>query len=341
MSRRRRLLESLLDDAGLGSGVAAEDPLGIGTAGLNVRGFRDEDGSHRRVALDDGRRLILRELATTSSTADVYLAKELAVYGLLAAEGLPAPRVLAWRPQTARDVPGGVLLDDPGGEPLEEVFRTAPVEDRPALWRAVGEVLRRLHDVDVDVDLGRASFIRDPMYQRPWTRFLPYFLKSLQPVPAVRPDLAGAVAALVALRRPLQAYLDERPGRVTVSGAGGYLPGLLVARDGVGWTCTTWLNLGYYVSIADPDRDVVLCAVAHRDWTGDPIPTAFLDAYGRRPDPLCELLYGAAIQLGRGAAYVKGVRRPSGAPPPFTTAIDALDALPETVERLRALLGVR
>jgi hypothetical protein len=45
------------------------------------------------------------------------------------------------------------------------------------------------------------------------------------------------------------------------------------------------LSLGSYVSIGDPDRDLVGIGRYH------PLPDAFYDAYGRRPDPVAAVVY--------------------------------------------------
>ena len=331
-------MAALLAETGIDAPVLTREVLGIGTAGLNARGPRDEDGTHDRVVIDDGRSFIYREFATTSRASQVYQPKEIAVFEALRSAGLPTPDVLASSPGDgrARGEPATTLLSDGGGAPLETVFRNVPKKARPALWTAVGATLRHLHAVDVSA----ADFLNAPVYQRPWTRFLPYFLRSLKRVRTARPDLGTALDELLALRRPLQEYLDARPRAICFSG-GGYLPGMLLERDGDGWRCTSWLSLGYYVSIDDPARDVVAIALSHREWTGDDVPPSFYKAYGSRPDPLCELLYETASQLGRGAAYLNpnsGANRKGWGPPPHSTAIAALDGLPRTVEALQALL---
>lgn len=328
----------LLRDAGIDAPIVGAEVVRIGSAGLNARGDRDEDGTHTRLVLDDGKHLIYREYANTTAWGHVFQAKESAVFKTLARAGLPAPRVLASVAGAARA--GGEnaasLLSDSGGLPLEEVFRDAPPSARSGLWSEVGATLRRLHDVDTT----RAKFLGNPTYQQRWTRQLPYFLGSMKSVKKLRPDLTHAVDDLVALRRPLQAWLDSRPRSITCFGAGGYLPGMMLERDGRQWRCTSWLNLGYYVSISDPTRDVVSIAVSHREWTGDEVPPSFYRSYGRRPDPVCELVYASAIQVRRGVAYQRGPTRRAGSiPPPHSTATRAADELPDTVKRLRSLLG--
>ena len=336
-SRSTRLLRSLLDRADVGAEVATTERLGIGTAGLNARGYRDEDGTHTRIQLDDGRSFIFREYATTTRAAAIYQAKEEAVFRMLRAAGLPAPDVLASeRGSTdAERLPAATLLSGTDGDPLEEVFLTVAGRDRERLWSTVGGMLRRLHDIDV----GDAEFLRAPGYQRPWTKFLPYFFKSLKGVVSERPDLKPTVADLRKIQRPLSAYLDTRPRAICCCGAGGHLPGMLVRQQGRSWECAAWLNLGYYVSIDDPARDVALIAVSHREWTGDDVPSSFYREYGYRPDRVVELLYEANLQLGRGAAYLRGKRRAGWGPPPHSRAVEALDAFPEAVAQLRSLLA--
>ncbi len=333
--RRREIAETLLREARINGHIESAETLGIGTAGLNARGPRDEDGTHTRIHLDDGSSLILREYATTSRTPAAQQGKETVVFRTLQGTGLPIPQVLA----SIADDRAATLLSDEGGEPLEEVFLTAPKSSRSALWSEVGSVLRKLHDLD-------SSGVRFPQTTtRAWLDFLPYFIKSLKGVKALRPDLAPAVDEFVSLRRPLQNYLDDRPKAITVVSAGGNLPGMLVERDRQRWRVASWLSLGYYVTITDPARDVVAIEVSHREWTGDPLPSAFYRSYGSRPDPICALVYAANLQVGHGAVYQRGPRRPhprpGDFPPPHSVAIQALEEFPQTVERLRSLLESR
>lgn len=333
--RRRDIAEALLRQARINGNIESAETLGIGTAGLNARGPRDEDGTHTRLHLDDGSSLILREYATTSRTPAAQQGKETVVLRTLQGTGLPVPQILA---SVAGDRPA-TLLSDAGGEPLEEVFLTAPKSSRAALWSEVGSVLRKLHELDT-------SGVRFPQTTtRAWLDFLPYFIKSLKGVKGLRPDLAPAVDEFVALRRPLQKYLDARPKAITVGADGGYLPGMLVQRDGRRWRVVSWLSLGYYVSINDPARDVVAIAVSHREWTGDPLPSAFYRSYGSRPEPISALVYEAKLQVGRGAAYQHGPRRPhprpGDFPPPHSVAIQALEDFPQTTQRVRLLLVSR
>lgn len=333
--QRRDIAEALLREARINGNIESAETLGIGTAGLNARGPRDEDGTHTRLHIDDGSSLILREYATTSRTPAAQQGKETVVFRTLRGTGLPVPQILA---SIAEDR-AATLLSDPGGKPLEEEFVTVPKSLRAALWSEVGSVLRKLHAVDT-------SGVRLPQTTtRAWLDFLPYFIKSLKGVKALRPDLAPAVDEFIALRRTLQKYLDARPKAITFGGVGGYLPGMLVQHDRQRWRVASWLSLGYYVSINDPARDVVAISVSHREWTGDPLPSAFYRSYGSRPDPICALIYEANLQLGRGAVYQRGPRRPhprpGDFPPPHSLAIPALEEFPRTVQRLRSLLEAR
>jgi hypothetical protein len=334
--RRRDIAEALLRQARIDAGIESAKTMGIGMAGLNARGPRDEDGTHTRLHLDDGSSLILREYAGTSRTPAAQQGKETMVFRKLQRAGLPIPQILA---SVAGDRPA-MLLSDAGGEPLDEAFLTAPKSSRAALWAQVGSALRKLHDVDT-------SDVRFPeTTTRAWLDFLPYFIKSLRGVKKLRPDLGPAVDEFVSLRKPLQEYLDTRPKAITIGGVGGgYLPGMLVQREGRGWRIASWLSLGYYVSINDPARDVVAIAVSHREWTGDSLPAAFYRSYGSRPDPICRLVYEAKLQVGRGAMYQRGPRRahprPGDFPPPHSVAIKDLEEFPHTVERLRLLLEGR
>lgn len=335
MSRSRRRLSALLDTAGLDEEIASVTPLGIGSAGLNARGNRDEDGTHARVTLGDGTNVIYREYASTNNMMSLYQAKETAVFETFAAAGLPAPRVLSSTPGSSYS--GGesaaTLLSDDGGAPLEELFRSIGKRQRAGFWSEVGATLRRLHDLDPAV----APILREPVFQRPWTDFVPYFLKSLKGVKDTLPDLGPAVNQLRSMRNDLRAFVESRPKAICC--AHGYLPGMMLEPDGTAWRCVSWLNLGYYVSIRDPDQDVMLIVIACREWTGDDVPESFFRAYGARPDPVAELLYESSFQLSRGAKYLRGRSRAGWGPPPHSTAVEALDALPDTVDRLRSLLG--
>ena len=330
--RRREIAEELLREARITGNIESAETLGIGTAGLNARGPRDEDGTHTRLHLDDGSSVILREYATTSRTPAAQQGKETAVFRTLQDTGLPIPQILA---SMANDR-AATLLSDAGGEPLEEAFLTAPKSSRAALWSEVGSLLQELHGVDT-------SGVRFPQTTtRAWLDFLPYFITDLKGVTKLRPDLAPAVDEFIALRRPLQHYLDDRPKAITVVSAGGNLPGMLVKRYRQRWQVTSWLSLGYYVTISDPARDLVAIAVSHREWTGDRLPSSFYHSYGSRPDPICALVYEANLQVRRGAVYQRRPRRPhprpGDFPPSYSAAIQALEDFPQSVKRLRSLL---
>jgi hypothetical protein len=59
--------------------------------------------------------------------------------------------------------------------------------------------------------------------------------------------------------------------------------------------------LGYYVSIGDPDRDVVAIVTRHQQRTGREMPDAFFTGYGRRPDPIAAAAYDGFNRLRRSA----------------------------------------
>jgi hypothetical protein len=248
ISRSRQLLDALVD----GREVVSIEPLSIGWPGRGSGSYRDDDGTHARVVLGDGTSVIFREYAQTNEMVEAYQQKEAHVFDLLRDAGLPTPRLLA-------SMPGGALLTDPGGEPLE-VLRSDDV------WGEVGTMLRRLHAVDVADDLWLGD--------RPWMDPIPYLIRNLRrrvgPVPK---DLIDV------LRGPVAEHLARRPRSIC---CGGYsLPGLMID----GGRTTSWLSLGYYVSIGDPDRDVVGIGGHH------PLPDAFYAAYGRRPDPIAAVVY--------------------------------------------------
>jgi hypothetical protein len=271
VTKLSRRISDALAAAGIDAKIVGLETLAIGTAGLNIRGPRDEDGTHTRVRLHGGGSVIYREYAPTGMT-EIYVSKEAAVFDLLRGGGVPAPEVLGRR--TAEGGPSALVLSDGGGDPLEAVFREIDVGERGALWAAVGATVRGLHDIDV----ADAGFLRAPVLQRPWTRPIPYFVKSLRRVHGVRPDLDPAVADLLDLRRPLQEWIDSRR-QVVCFGRGGYaIPGLMVERAGRGWACRSWLSLGYYVWISDPDLDLVAVNLGHREWTGDDLPDSFFDS---------------------------------------------------------------
>lgn len=251
MTRSRRLLTQLLADADRHADVESIHLLAIGWPGRGQGTYRDDDGTHARVRLTDGTSAVFREYAATNKMVRLYQQKEMFVLDLLRDRGLPTPPIAA-------HLDGALLLDDPGGEPLEDV------RDRP-VWSAVGSALRRLHDVDPsDLRLG----------DRPWMHPIPYLIRNLR-----RRGAPPSKAALALLRGPVAAHLAARPRAIC---CGGYsLPGMLLENAQV----VGWLSLGYYVSIGDPDRDIVGIGVRHA------LPDAFYDAYGRRPDPVAAVVY--------------------------------------------------
>lgn len=334
----RRVAEHLLSEAGIKARIDSAQVLGIGSAGLNVRGNRDEDGTHTRLTLDDETSVIYREFATTTQASNLYLRKEMSVMRALNEAGLPAPEVLArvGRGVASEDSPAAMLVADTGGEPLEEVFRTISSKERAPLWAEVGKQMKRLHSVDVS----RLGILNEPIYQRPWTRTVPYFKKGLRNVQKKRPELRPAIDELRTLLGALDDNLENKPRRVSII-HGAYLPGMMISRKRSSWSCANWLSLGYYVSINDPDRDVVSIGVQNREWTGKEVPKSFYQAYGTRPDEISELFYGSLCQLGRGAAYLdpnSGLMRKGFGPPPHSTAVEELQRLPDTIKRLRDLL---
>src|SRR5688572_26331395 len=119
ISRRRRMLDELLATAGRCESVESIELLAIGWPGRGRGTYRDDDGTHARVHLADETSTIFREYAATTQMVELYQRKETFVFELLRDAGLPAPRVAASHP-------GALLLDDPGGEPLEQV-RERPV----------------------------------------------------------------------------------------------------------------------------------------------------------------------------------------------------------------------
>ena len=250
-SRSRRILTELLAKAGRCAGVESTELLAIGWPGRGQGTYRDDDGTHVRVRLTDGTSAVFREYAATNRMVHLYQRKEMFVFELLGGFGLPTPTIEA-------RLDGALLLDDPGGEPLE-VLRAQPV------WNAVGHALRRLHDIDPgDLWLG----------DRPWMHPIPYLISTLR-----RRGAPPSKAALALLRGPVAAHLAAKPRSIC---CGGYaLPGMLLDEGDV----VGWLSLGYYVSVGDPDRDLVGMSTRH------PLPDAFYDAYGRRPDPVAAVVY--------------------------------------------------
>lgn len=330
--RQRESADAVLRSAGVVATIASVEPLDVGRMGINSRPSRADDVPFMRLHLDDGSSFILRDYTTTARNAAQQQARESAVMHALRSAGLAVPRTIA-------SVGGDravTLLSDPGGEPLEVAFRAAPQSSRAALWFAVGSSLRTWHDVD-------AGAVRLPeMGTRAWKNFIPYFVTKLKAVRDLRPDLAGAVDDFLVLRKPLQKYLDKRPLAISVTGAMGGIPGALVRRDGRAWTVTSWLSLGFDVTIKDPARDVVAIAVSHREWTGDPLPAAFWRGYRSRPGAICQLVYEANLLVDLGTRYQRGPQRahprPYDFPLPHSAAIHAVEAFPETVKRLRSLL---
>lgn len=274
--------------------------------------YRDDDGTHARVVLGDGSRVVYREYATTTAAAAAYRAKEAFVFTQLAKAGLPTPPILAavdGSPGAGGDPPA-MLLGDAGGDPLEALYRTVATSQRSALWSEVGATLRLLHHADVEL----AGYLADPRHDRPWMRSVPYFATSLRRLRERRPELAAEAGELLALlRKDAAPYLAGRPRAIC---CGHYaMPALMLEREPCGrWRCVSWLGLGYYVSVGDPDRDLAGVAHHHRKETGEELPASFYEAYGRHPDPVAEIVY---------RAYLASMR---------------LDDLSGTADRLRELL---
>jgi hypothetical protein len=246
--------------------------------------------------------VVLREYATTTTMAPLYRDKETFVLRQLASAGLPTPAVLA----TTSIGSLASLLADHGGDPLELLRGTA---DPSAIWAEVGTMLRKLHEVDVSY----AGYMASPDWYRPWMRFIPYFLKALRPIPTQQPEIAPAVDELRRLLRgPVAERLDSKPRSIC---CGPYsMPGLMIERAGRRWQTVSWLGLGYYVSVGDPDRDVVAITSRQEADSGMPVPASFWSSYGRRPDAVSAIVY-----------EVFHSRR-------------LADRVPETVDRLRDAL---
>lgn len=322
-SRSRRTLDTLLADAGIRDEIVSVELLDIGWPGRGEGTYRDDDGTHSRVRLTDGTSVIYREYATTTGSSARYLAKEAFVFKQLAKAGLPTPPILAevdGSEGTGGDPPA-MLLADPGGESLETVFRDVPKSQRAALWSEVGSMLRRLHRVD----LSYAGPLADPSSRRSWMDFVPYFAKSLRGMKKRFPETAPQVdELLILLRKQVAPYLEDRPRAICFGHTA--LPALMLERYGKSWRCLSWLSLGYYVSVGDPDRDVVSTARRCRQGSGSEVPDSFYKAYGRRPDPVCAVLY----EIGSIGPPTRG---PDGSPSPDPETSQA-----ESVARLRELL---
>jgi hypothetical protein len=292
MSKSRRTLEALLHAADLGAHVEAIVPLAIGWPGRHGD-YRDDDGTHARVQLQHGESVIFREYGTTMRTPERFRAKEASVFERLGDAGLPTPSILAATDGIADFAgPPAMLLSDGGGQPLEELACRGLLSD-PAVVREVGRVLRQLHDVPVT---GDEPFVHHA-FARAWMDFVPYFGRGLSQLRKRHPELRSHVDDLRALLRgSVTQHLASRPQAVCCGHIGG-LPGLLLERTNRRWSTTGWLGLGYYVSIGDPDRDVVAIATRHQLRTGHEIPDAFYTGYGRRPDPVAAIVYDAYERL--------------------------------------------
>ena len=286
----------LLEAAGCEREIAATESLAIGWPGRSDSSYRDDDGTHARVLLGDGSRVIYREYATTTAAAAWCRAKEAFVFTQLAKAGLPTPPILAavdGSPGVGGDPPA-MLLGDAGGDPLEAVYRTVPNSQRSSLWSEVGATLQLLHSADVAL----AGYLADPQHDRPWMRTVPYFAKSLRTLRDRRPELAsGADELLAMLRRDVAPYLEGRPRAIC---CGHYaMPAMMLERHRSGWRCVSWFGLGYYVSVGDPDRDLASVAYRCRNETGEELPASFYKAYGRRSDPVADTVYRAFVASSR------------------------------------------
>ena len=219
--------------------------------------------------------------------------KEAFVLAELRQAGLPTPTILAATDGIEPGAPPAMLYSDPGGSPLQEhasASLTAPV--RGALWSEVGHQLRQLHDVDV----AKAGALADPENDRPWMKSVAYFAKALRGLKKKQPALEGLVDELVAiLRGPVASHLGSRPCAIC---CGHYaLPGLMLDASGGGWDTKNWLSLGYYVSVGDPDRDITAIATLYRRRLGTELPDSFYETYGRRPDPIGEVVYDTYLRM--------------------------------------------
>ncbi|HEX7168339.1 MAG TPA: phosphotransferase [Acidimicrobiales bacterium] len=291
LSKSRRTLDALVEAAGFRSDVVGVESLAIGWPGKG--GYRDDDGTHARAHLGQHGSVIFREYGTTLAMPARFRVKEAAVFEHLAAAGLPVPSILAATDGIADFAgPPAMLLSDAGGEPLEELDRRGAFSD-PALWRAVGAALRQLHDVPLT---GREPFAhRD--FARAWMDFAPYFGRTIAQLRKRHPALDSPFRELNRLLREQVAdHLATRPRTICCGHIGGF-PGLMLEPDEGGWATVGWLGLGYYVSIGDPDRDVVAIAARHQLRTGRDIPGAFYTGYGRRPDHVAAVVYDAYQRL--------------------------------------------
>ena len=88
------------------------------------------------------RRYVLRQRLDGSATA---AGKETYLSGLLAAQGVPAPRVLA----TVTGEHVGVLSTYVEGVGLDRALMSLTREELGPVWRSVGDVLRRVHEIDL------------------------------------------------------------------------------------------------------------------------------------------------------------------------------------------------
>jgi hypothetical protein len=299
---------------------------------------KDEEGRYERLTLDDGRRVIVRAYDTSHHTANKWLAREELAHRELGRLGLPLPRVLATITGSAAagGDPAAMLVDDPGGDLLEHVLgHEAPGEaSSPALWRAVGATMRRLHDLRPD-DLG-PLFTRPRPGARRWEG-VAGLLRRCQRLPERNAGAAPAVAELRSLRRPIHRHLEALDtGPAPCFGDRHLYPtGLLVDRTAGRWTVRAWLGWGEYAVPGDPMADVVFLERKCFELTAALPARAFYDAVGLTPDPVQRLVFGFN-PFSSPANVARWKARPRQ---PTVVGDDEVELLRQAVDEVRAIVS--
>lgn len=228
--------------------------------------------------------------------------KEAHLHRRLREHGIPAPEVLAVVEDERRSA---ALLEYLPGELLDDVTERVDAEARDKAWRAVGEVMARIHSIAYPE--GTAGIIVGesvcPFEAGSWREFsCRDMLRHAARLRQRRPDLGINVDRLQKIADLVGPSLEEAPSVLLHNDPHPW--NVLVEETDQGWECSGWLDWEH-AWVGDPVWDLVRMDLFRRKPIG-PTPQAFWDGYGSRPSEPRRSFYELQINLWMANQYLDG-----------------------------------
>lgn len=246
--------------------------------------------------------------------------------------GIPAPEVLAVAENDRRSA---ALFEYLPGELLDDVIERVDVATRDQAWRAVGEVMARIHSItypDGTAGVIVGETVR-PFEADSWREFsCGDMLQHAARLQQRRPDLRVDVDRLREIADHVAPFLDQAPSVLLHNDPHPW--NVLVQETDQGWECSGWLDWEH-AWVGDPVWDLTRMELFRRK----PIaatPRAFWDGYGSRPsEPRCSF-YELQINLWMTNQFLDGSW---ALIPTYQAAISYVEDLTDQLTRLETLVG--